>query len=519
MLYFSTLDIFLRYQHNDCILNIFYIFWTNTWYLYIFLFALFFYAIFWVLKTGPSISCSLLLHLSLYFFIGEFYIYWSLNNYNTNTSLFSENFNQLLTNSINKYHPFLFYIGLLTSFQGLLFLKNVQSKNIITLYGLNKNLNTFIKQYNYIIILFFTLYLGSWWALQEGSWGGWWNWDPSEVFGLITAYFFLWRTHTQFNYKFQYQTKYVIQLLITFLFLSYSFIQLNFRLVSHNFGTKVAWFIDTDQFNLLLVVVVFLYSYYLFYRFFKINNSVSILNLRNIRFNKPTNFYKVYSLGVFYLLITLQVFLSFTLLINDFFWKFFNVNIFNSNLIVSLDSIILILVLLLLLLSNSNLSRIWFKLLSLPSLNYLVLYLSTLKFSYNVLNLQHFLLLVFITYSYSALNYSFSGWSSLEIFSYDYFGIVINSNVVEIFNSFPNPIKNEGSVFNFININETTEAVKTFSLDIDNNKLTQVLGTGWLNHLFFITINDFSIKNLNLLFLAVLYLLGIFFHKTTIILF
>ena len=27
--------------------------------------------------------------------------------------------------------------------------------------------------------------MGGLWAYQEGSWGGWWDWDISEVFGLF----------------------------------------------------------------------------------------------------------------------------------------------------------------------------------------------------------------------------------------------------------------------------------------------------------------------------------------------
>jgi cytochrome c biogenesis factor len=47
----------------------------------------------------------------------------------------------------------------------------------------------------YIILIIITLFMGSWWALQEGSWGGWWNWDPSEVFGLLFLLAYLYLIH------------------------------------------------------------------------------------------------------------------------------------------------------------------------------------------------------------------------------------------------------------------------------------------------------------------------------------
>ena len=47
----------------------------------------------------------------------------------------------------------------------------------------------------YSIILTITLYFGGWWALQEGSWGGWWNWDASEVLGLITLLYLILAVH------------------------------------------------------------------------------------------------------------------------------------------------------------------------------------------------------------------------------------------------------------------------------------------------------------------------------------
>lgn len=81
--------------------------------------------------------------------------------------------NNFLSNQLNKIHPPLFY-ALMGWLLGISFF-SIERRNrfspspIPTLLLLNLLL----------------LLLGSWWAFQEGTWGGWWNWDSSEVLGLI----------------------------------------------------------------------------------------------------------------------------------------------------------------------------------------------------------------------------------------------------------------------------------------------------------------------------------------------
>jgi heme/copper-type cytochrome/quinol oxidase subunit 1 len=123
--------------------------------------------------------------------------------------------------------------------------------------------------------------------LQEGSWGGWWNWDPSEVFGLLTLLFFISRIHKVFSK--QNFSKNVLNDLTFFviLFQIYFFTQLNFDLVSHNFGTKIDNFIDNTNLYTLLILLSYLYVIFLWvnkfhlYKFFLIKTSKYVLTFFN----------------------------------------------------------------------------------------------------------------------------------------------------------------------------------------------------------------------------------------------
>lgn len=119
------------------------------------------------------------LKLKLNFFIFTFLIlyyielsdYWYINSMLLNLNIYSENFNNLLINSINKYHPLLLYISIFVFyFTILLFYYFLKKPN----YFLFLKIQIFIKFFiqNYIKYIIFSLFLGSFWALQEGSWGG-----------------------------------------------------------------------------------------------------------------------------------------------------------------------------------------------------------------------------------------------------------------------------------------------------------------------------------------------------------
>jgi cytochrome c biogenesis factor len=153
--------------------------------------------------------------------------------------------NPLLLNSINKFHPLLLYLSLLWvtiySFQ------NTQTQTIT--YCKYSYKEMYVNTSLFVLIL--TMFLGSWWAIQEGSWGGWWNWDPSEVFGLLLIVNYLLLIHSKKNLRVKKRYALFLIMLSLGTLLSYLLIQLNFDLVSHNFGTRTSAFTNLAEFFLL----------------------------------------------------------------------------------------------------------------------------------------------------------------------------------------------------------------------------------------------------------------------------
>lgn len=235
--------------------------------------------------------------------------------------------NLLLLNGLNKYHPFIFYCSvylvliLFISWRTTEVLQ--KSHTLTTNWVWSSNLVLF----KWALFFNFTaLFMGSWWALQEGTWGGWWNWDPSEVFGLMFGLLALWLQHA--NFKYHLSTKIVRKFVKLFYItiLTYFFIQLNFDLVSHNFGSKFFFFFNNNLFFLESIALLLLTLtgivvsssnnvYTLYHNYTPIRYSSRTL----LRLTPALNLTLVILLG-----------LSFLPLLNYFIWNYFGVNTFNG---------------------------------------------------------------------------------------------------------------------------------------------------------------------------------------------
>lgn len=58
-----------------------------------------------------------------------------------------------------------------------------------------------VKNKNFLTFSLIALLLGCWWAQQEVSWGGWWNWDPIEMIALLALIISLVTNHTQYKHQ------------------------------------------------------------------------------------------------------------------------------------------------------------------------------------------------------------------------------------------------------------------------------------------------------------------------------
>jgi hypothetical protein len=160
----NLLDFQVRFESSDFFINSFYLWWTSFYYLP----AAFTLFVLGVLFYNVQSAFRLLILVLPFFLLPTFDIvdYWSLNtNYISYINASSE-INILLTNSINKYHPFLFYVAV--SIAILLTVRTLIPNYYSTL--VVKNQHT-LPELNYqgMNTLTFTLFLGAWWAYQEGS--------------------------------------------------------------------------------------------------------------------------------------------------------------------------------------------------------------------------------------------------------------------------------------------------------------------------------------------------------------
>ncbi len=313
---------------NDGWVMLFYFFWTSQWYIGIFLFLNFF-TLFFINNKGSAYSFFVLIAAVLYF--SEVQTSW-LSNYKY--LFFSFNFydfNALLFNNFNKYHPYLLYLSA-QNFLLVLFL--IPRFFITDGYFFNfqrfyiTNSRKFFIVFN---ITLFTLFLGSWWAVQEASWGGWWDWDASETLGLLVLLvitLFLHYTALNLTIFSSLHFFFLYFLLILILLTAYVFVQLNFELTSHNFGIKFVYFFTGNLFYLeltawFLTIIATLISFFLknkysYILFFK---AIILYELRS--FTRIVIFFSVL------LLISFSVISSFTLITNFFFWTFFGLNFLN----------------------------------------------------------------------------------------------------------------------------------------------------------------------------------------------
>ena len=241
---------------NDSLLNTYYFWWTNPHYI------IPFFALMITLTLSVLMVQSKLFWLIAVFMVQEIWFTELRDVLQSNTQLtllttLSPTFNILLLNSLNKYHPFIFYSSLFLLISLWIHTWYYRSHNyMFTKSNSSKRLNVFGSKI--VALNFLALYFGSWWALQEGTWGGWWNWDSSELFGLLPTLVLLKFVHSKSKKNFFSLRVLKLTSLIFLVFLFYLLIQLNFELISHNFGPKFFFFFNSNLLTTILLSWTFL---------------------------------------------------------------------------------------------------------------------------------------------------------------------------------------------------------------------------------------------------------------------
>lgn len=488
-----------RVDINDSFINLFNFFWTTFFYLPSFFFFVLQLLIF--LTSIKSTRISYLYFTVCYILYNVEIVDFIIINLNSElTDLNITSVNQLLTNNLNKYHPFIFYLSVFLTFNSILILiRNLYTNLTFISNGTTKN---FLQTIKYILLLNLTaLFLGSWWALQEGTWGGWWNWDPSEVLGLLFTFVSLLHIHSMVSPSLICLNIYRLLFTVLFTVFSYVFIQLNFDLVSHNFGSKFFFFFNNNLFFIEVITVLFIYTFTKFNLILvTISNYNSLLLSTNWLKNKNLYNHWIWIFLIYFLML-LVIFNSFIPLINYFIWTYFHINSFNFST-TTYHSIILLLILLLTpFKTNYQYYNIFFYMLLIfysNSLTTFLMILLTLRFK--LVLILHLSLIILITINIMSYNLQFIYWYTYSEPEGTLFNSKIFSKLYDIHtcNNFFIEQVNFSSIsstnnFNTWNIFYDSNSINLNSFNLVFNNSTFVnfynLSSNWLNSILLIETN------------------------------
>lgn len=437
----------------------------------------------------------------------------------------AELLNTLLLNSINKFHPFILYFTITMLFVIVAVWSTKLHSTLNCRWDL-LYLSQLLRR-SYIMSMFFitvTLFMGSWWALQEGSWGGWWNWDASEVFGLLIMIIWVLYLHKTLTSTNLYLIYFWVKLNYLLIPITYLFIQLNFSLISHNFGIKPDQLVDTTQVLQLLFVFFTLF-------FFKVctNHLINTYYLSPIHFNffqkRPT--FNIFKFCIYFLVLNTFTY-SFIPLFNDFVWKLFYINVFNLG--VSIKNVLLTTLILFIIL-NLNLQFLDYILIiifALLAYDTMYMYLIFMFTRFALIHQFHSMLPLFLLLTFMATNKILSVWLVLNkpfLITSDlmtYISLHSNWSICSVTLQF-----GVNQLLNTSYVNTTTSPLTlttfmethTFSNYIVGGIFKQNLMSGMFSESFSIGVDDLTILPLTLIFTFSLLLLIILFYRSMLIIF
>ena len=406
-------DLLTRLSVNDALLGTYYFWWTSLTYVPLFFFSL---SILYVL-TSISLRARAAALTSLPVFtlyLTEFIDYHPLNQSWSVMDATLSGVNILLTNALNRYHPFVFYTSAALLLATLLFFINVTYSNRSRRAAPQPPTSAFRLDQSAVINII-ALWMGSWWALQEGTWGGWWNWDSSETFGLMVllAVLYLWHARVLSRAPFASVTTTLI--FVALITLSYFFIQLNFDLVSHNFGSKFFFFFNNNLFFLEVSTVLLLL--------------IGVWSSRGLTLLYQLGMYRVHILrprvavspilrqAPFWVPL-LWVIISYKPLLNYFVWNFLALNLFNFEISLQAVNLIALIALTVWLPSTVFLSKSILIAYSIKAVNWFWA-LGILLLSRSSLHSFHILLVWFTLTNLAVAELSLASW--LVESNYNYF--------------------------------------------------------------------------------------------------
>lgn len=492
------------------------------------IYILYYYSIlFMKLKNYLYLISLTVLLLFLSWWIFEYYLTNSYNYVGLNVPYY---YNNLLSNPLNKYHPIMFFVSYIYVYNIVSYINNFQ--NYRSSYCINFISHAFYKNSNtklniYWVLMSVSLYFGSWWALQEGSWGGWWNWDSSEVFGLVILTFFLSLIHLNQPQLTHTHVTVLCYVWVILIFFIYVVLQMSYTLVSHNFGLSILdyGYVNT---NFLATCTLLIALYVLLYKI--IFSSLINIMLLSTKYSINTTYTKrkyILTYTVTILIIYVYV-LSFNPIINNIFWTSLNVEILNKWFSWANPKLTLMLLIYLFFISINSPTLFFFTFLYIP---YFVNY-SPIIFYSVFKNIQTLLfhIIIFITFitSININNSVFIVWEYFTNSYTDYSALktrnpYINTLVVDS----PYIINNINTLNSSYNIGTTNSffwfstnlSNQLFLLDLSDELLRQVIYNHTFMYSFKVRIHDTSSLVTDLLVIPIVIVAIKFIRNSVLIIF
>jgi cytochrome c biogenesis factor len=399
MLLTNSIDSLTRIDLNLPQYNSIYFLWTNLDYIYLYFIVLILFALLLNFKLNCLKNYTVIMTLMLVPMIWITLFVGSCSTYSQSIGC-TNNVNLLLFNSINKYHPLLLYTSVL-----ILMLLTINYSYANGVYKARIYLNNVSRFWvKALVTIVTTMYAGSWWAYQEGSWGGWWAWDSSETFGLVIVFVLIALVHLNFFIRKIKLVKHYYYIAILLILLNYLSLQLNFGITSHNFGLKDSSdSIILDYYTKLLMLFLSIFVLMVYSCYYKLITRSFIKKL-NTKFNYYT------------FIICIPIFTSLAPLLTDLLWKMYELNTINFNSNYYLLSGLLV-----------SIIFQWFNYTTSGKLAYLVIFILleldnyslglALLISFLVLKLTkfnkvHLIILVYLYISWASNNYMVNYWVS-----------------------------------------------------------------------------------------------------------
>lgn len=324
---YNIFEVYSKNSQNENFFEFFVFLWTNYWTTLFFFFS-FFFIFYYFHFLNSKIALSLIIFFLTYFYVNELSSFFNDNFQFQFFNLIFYNQSFLLLNNLNKIHPFLLYASA-AFFVQLSF--QTQFSRAFNFLFIKKFVSIKLRAQTLFLFYLITtaIFLGAWWAEQEQSWNGWWNWDSSETLSLGIFFYCIFFFHFLLKFNGICRNKIINFNFFFFNLIFYILVQLNFEQTSHNFGLKFFFFFN-NYYYLIFLSIIFLFTFIQKNNFFfSLSIFFYMITLNKAKFYRNIK-YKVYARICLLLFLIKIFFISFMFNFNIKTWIVHAIIIFNT---------------------------------------------------------------------------------------------------------------------------------------------------------------------------------------------